>query len=108
MFAEYLSEPGSRLVTIGYGWLDEHITGVIKTGVRQNGLKLFVIDPVGGRKARQLNTLAAENRVGALAKTPLEETFERGLYGASSRGLSEIFGGNQREHGNLMRFVNCA
>ena len=100
-FEERLYQANTRLMVIGYGFRDAHINEVIMRAVNDRGTKMFVISPEGGDLARTLNqTHHATIRVG----THLEETFMRGLVGASRRPLTEIFGGDSIEHNKVMRY----
>ena len=103
-FERRLSEPNTRLMIIGYGFRDEHINAVIMSAVNQCGLKMFIVAPEGGDLARKINsTNAAAIRV----PTDIEETFERGLIGASRRSLSETFGSDTIEFNKVMRFFDA-
>ena len=91
----------ARLMVIGYGFRDEHINATLIKAVVDRGLKLFIVTPAGADQARQVNPSAG----GAIkARSELEDTFERGVIGASQRGLGEIFGGNSLELAKLRRF----
>jgi hypothetical protein len=70
--------------------------------VTGHGLKLFVVAPEGAGQARAVNP----TRGGFYARGTLDDAFERGLIGASRRGLAEIFGSNDNELAKLYRFVN--
>lgn len=91
----------ARLMVIGYGFRDEHINATLIKAIIHCGLKLFIVTPAGADQARQVNPSAG----GAIkAGSELEDAFERGVIGASQRGLSEIFGGNGLELAKLGRF----
>lgn len=99
-FEELLCQPSARLIVIGYGFRDEHINQALMRATNDHGLKMFVIAPEGGDLARSVNsTNKAAIRIG----TDLEETFERGLIGASRRSMREIFGGDSIEFNKVMR-----
>lgn len=103
IFEEYLSRPDARLMAIGYGFRDSHINDVIMRAVNDRGMRMFVIAPEGGDLARLANpTHNAAIRVG----TNLEDTFVRGLLGASRRPLRDIFGGDTIEFNKVMRFFD--
>ena len=100
-FERAMFEGDARLMVIGYGFRDEHINATLIKAVVRCGLKLFIVTPAGADQARQVNPSAG----GAIkARSALEDTFERGVIGASQRGLREIFGGNGLELAKLERF----
>jgi len=46
IFENVLSRDQCRLLTIGYGFGDEHINSILSKAVRDNGLKIYIISPV--------------------------------------------------------------
>ena len=94
-------ESGARLFVIGYSFKDNHINKAIIDGVRDSGLKFFVVDPLGSEVARRANPSH-----GGMIYSPneLDDTFTQGLMGASRRSLRDTFGGDPISHGNVMRF----
>ena len=66
--------------------------------------RLFVISPEGGDIAR---AVSPTNMSAIKNVTPPEETFVRGLMGASRRPLREIFGGDTIELNKVMRFFEA-
>ncbi len=101
-FEASLTEPGARLMIIGYGFRDPHINSSLIHAIREHGLKIFVIDPFGSEVAARLNPT-----VNAPIKGPptiLEEAFVEGLIGASRRSLREIFGNDSVEFAKILRF----
>jgi len=93
----------ARLMVIGYGFRDQHINDLIIRAVNHCGLKLFVVSPEGAGQARLVNRSAG----GAIhASDKLESAFERGVIGASRRGLKEIFGGRGAELAKLERYFS--
>ncbi|MDB0529326.1 SIR2 family protein [Ralstonia solanacearum] len=103
-FDAYLAQRDSRLMVIGYGFRDQHVNEAIARAVEQHGLKMFIVGPDGGDLARALNPT---NRTPIRVGTPLEETFERCLVGASRRSLSEIFGRDAIERNKVLRFFDA-
>lgn len=101
VFEEALMAGNARLMVIGYGFRDEHITAAIARGV-EKGLKLFIGAPEGVELARKLNPTRAPGHI--VAPTPLEGMIEESLIGASRRGLREIFGHDDAEYRKVMRF----
>jgi hypothetical protein len=101
-FEEYLCQPDTRLMVIGYGFRDAHVNEVIIRGVRDHGLKLYVIDPAGSDLAKRLNPTANAQIQGR--PTELEDAFAAGLIGASRRSLREIFGSDKVEFQKVKRF----
>ena len=103
LFENYLAQPNTRLLVIGYGFKDAHINRAITEAVEKAGLKIFIIDPAGADLAWKLNE--TRNRGTIAVGTPLEDLFKTSLLGASRRGLNEIFGGDSLEHAKVMRFI---
>ena len=100
-FEQNLCSGNARLMVIGYGFRDQHINDVIVRAINEHGLKLFVIAPEGAEIARAANP----SHGGAIyAPGPLDDALERGLAGASRRGLAEIFQGGS-ELAKLYRFL---
>ncbi len=100
-FREMLSEGDTRLFIIGYGFRDKHVNDAIVDAAIHCGLKFFVVDPYGSGIARRVNPSSGGT---IYAKGPLDEAFERGLIGASTRTLSETFGRDRISHEAVMRF----
>jgi len=100
-FEQALYAGDARLMVIGYGFRDRHINDVVIEAINERSLKLFVVSPAGADQAREVNPSK-----GAAICPPkdLDHAFERGLIGASRRGLPEIFGGNGLELAKLQRF----
>ncbi|MFP3553996.1 SIR2 family protein [Paraburkholderia sp. SIMBA_049] len=103
-FAYYVSRPGHRLMTIGYGFRDIHINDVIAKAVTENGLQLFVIAPEGSDAAANATLSSGDERGG---RTVVENAFRHGLIGASRRPLTEIFGERETlELKKIWRFLD--
>jgi hypothetical protein len=94
-FERRLSSPSTRLVIIGYGFHDTHITTAIRRMLSVPGPRLFVIDRFGV-------DVTDENR--KLPMRPVND-FLTIIGGASTRSLHEIFGGPSPDYTNLMRFL---
>jgi hypothetical protein len=103
LFEEMLSGPDSRLMVIGYGFRDDHITAAIDRAAGQ-GLKMFVIDPLGARIAYEMNDTRKRGQITQTSN--LETLLQRAVIGGSRRRLSEIFGHDETEHKKIMRFFN--
>lgn len=101
-FEKALFGPNSRLMVIGYGFRDEHINRSIIDAVSCHGLKIFNVSPFGSDHAREVNR---SNGAAIYSKEPLDEAFERGIIGASRRGLREVFDGNGLELEKFNRFI---
>jgi hypothetical protein len=97
-FERRLSEPATRLMTIGYGFREGHINDAIKRACRRSGLRLYIVDPRGtdAVRARPAAVGGGRNRD--------DPEFDDFICGASRRPLSVIFGGDAIEHAKLMRF----
>jgi hypothetical protein len=102
-FEKQLMAGETDLMIIGYGFRDPHITGLIMRAVRNHGLRFFIVDPDGAGIARKLNPTS---RASIYVKSELEEIFEVGLIGISSRPLSGTFGGDTAEYRKLDRFFS--
>jgi hypothetical protein len=59
-----LSRPDSRLLVIGYGFRDDHVTAAIDKAATQ-GLKMFVIDPLGARIGYEMNETRKRGQIAA-------------------------------------------
>jgi hypothetical protein len=101
-FEEHLTRPDARLMAIGYGFRDEHVTAAIDKAASR-GLKMFVIDPRGARIAYEMNEARKRGQIGA-GETELEQLLQRSLIGGSRRSLREIFTDDETEHSKVMRF----
>jgi hypothetical protein len=99
-FQEYLSQP-VRVMTIGYGFRDEHINRALIDAAKQKKLQLFVVDPLGDKAIAQGN----RSRGGAIyAREEIEEELEPVLIGYSSRLLRGTFDRDRAEHAKILRF----
>jgi hypothetical protein len=103
-FEDYLSRPNTRLMIIGYGFFDPHITDPIVKAV-ESGLKIFIIDHKGPDLAKSLNPTRLPGRI--IVPTPLETMFEHGLIGSSTRDLSSIFKDDIAEFNKVKRFFRA-
>jgi hypothetical protein len=84
LFEEMLSRPDSRLMVVGYGFRDDHVTAVIDRAAAQ-GLKMFVIDPLGARIAYEMNETRKRGQI--VATSNLELLLQRAVIGGSRRRL---------------------
>ena len=89
-----LSLPSARLVVIGYGFQDTHITTGIRRMISASG-RMFIIDPLGVDVTDENRNLTVR----------LPNDFLNIIDGASTRPLREIFGGPSADYANLMRFL---
>ena len=99
---QVLSQP-VKVMTIGYGFRDEHINRALMSAAEQKDLQLFVIDPLGAK------TIAQGNRSigGAIyAREEIEDVLEPVLIGFSARPLSRTFANDRAEHAKIMRFFD--
>jgi len=101
-FEKRLFSGSARLMVMGYGFRDGHINDLIIKAIRDHDLRMFNVSPEGADHARAVNP----TRGGIYAPNELDNAFERGLAGASRRGLAEIFGSNGNELAKLYRFVD--
>ena len=101
IFTEYLTQPDARLMVIGYGFRDEDVNTPLTQAI-EKGLRLFVVDPLGADVASTSNPVP---RAGIGYKpTPLEESLQRALIGASRRPLSSTFATDEVERQKIDRF----
>jgi hypothetical protein len=100
MFGHYLQRGDSRLMIIGYGFLDEHIYDQITKSVRHHGLKIFNVSPEGSDHAR----VACDRNRQAAKELP--DVFRLGLIGASRRPLSDTFAGDSIELNKILRYFD--
>jgi hypothetical protein len=101
VFSEYLAEPDTRLLIIGYGFRDEHINAALTQAI-DKGLKIFVIDQLGADVAAATNSLP-KSAIG-YKPTALEESLQKVLIGASRRPLSSTFASDEVERQKIERF----
>lgn len=104
-FEDDLNQANTRLMTIGYGFGDQHINHLIGSGVKQ-GLGIFNINPDGAEQAIKQNSTRGSGQISA--DTELETLFKKSIIGASRRSLREIFGEDTLEYSKVMRFLNQA
>lgn len=100
-FRERLREPGTRLMTIGYGFADEHINReIVAAAEADDTFGLFVVNP-SGRKA-----LRPRNDNGAIPQP--RQAIENVRYiGGSTRPLSTSFTNDELERAKLIRFFDA-
>ncbi|WP_197422244.1 SIR2 family protein [Burkholderia sp. MSMB1498] len=96
-FRARLREPGSRLMTIGYGFGDQHINNeIVEAANNDPTFGLFVVDPNGRKVLRP----RSEGQI-PLPPQPIEGVR---YIGGSTRPLRSTFTGDELERGKLMRF----
>lgn len=100
LFEQALLEPAARLMTIGYGFRDNHINDAIKLGLA-NGLKVFNISPQGTDAWVEIPN-GGPTTVGGKGKNYLEDA----LIGASRLPLPEGTAEGSAEYRKLMRFFD--
>lgn len=105
LFEAALCDPAAKLMVIGYGFGDSHITDAIEKGA-ERGLSMFLIDPLGSDLARERNRTRKQAVI--VDKTREERLFERCLVGCSRRSLREIFLGDMVEIGKVERFLESS
>lgn len=104
-FAEYITPPSTRVVVIGYGFGDDHINKVLRTGVEDNGLKMYVIDPLGAGLAYERNPIHKNQIIGPRF-TELETWFQKGLYSASTIPFRQLLIGESVDREVLLNFMS--
>lgn len=100
-FQRMLNEPDSHLMVIGYSFSDEHINNAIITAVI-NGLKLFIIDPLG------VDVLDKRSSRAQIPEpvTDMMRSMIPGITGASRRSILEILNGDKVENNKVMKFFD--
>jgi len=84
VFRSVCLAPGMRLLIVGYSFRDRHVNEIIAQGVRESGLKLFIIDP---KPPTQLRNQLVLGRYGDIWE---------GVHAYVSRPVSEAFGISKR------------
>lgn len=96
-FKKVLNEPGTHLMTIGYGYGDSHVNRLIVEGWEKSGLETFLVDPLG------LNVFVKDPENKMRFRSDLEQIK---ISGVSTRKLSDTFSGDHLEHEKLMDFFS--
>jgi hypothetical protein len=102
-FAQQALGGGTRATIIGYGFGDDHINAVLKEGVGDRGLQMYVIDPRGAAIAFEARPLK-EGQIGC-GPTEFEAWFQRGLYSASQMPLRHLLREESVDIGVLSDFL---
>jgi hypothetical protein len=90
-FSNCLCGEPSKVCVIGYGFRDTHINDVLLDAVNKQGMKFFLIDPLGADLYRSVNPT---EKAPIYCPGPVDQLFDKGLGGVSKRGLAETFGGS--------------
>jgi hypothetical protein len=99
-FREHLRERGNRLMTIGYGFGDQHINSeIVESANADPAFGLFVVDPNGRRVFRP----RPEGQIPA-GRLPIEDVR---YIGGSARPLRSTFTDDELERQKLMRFFDA-
>jgi len=98
-FERRLNEPNTRLMVIGYGFNDDHITSAIERAAAAGNLGVFVIDPWGEDAPDRW-----KHRTGAIKVAGPQNAIQAALIGASKLGLNQTFGGNTIERNAVLKF----
>jgi len=94
-FRDCLHSPNTRLMVIGYSFLDEHINEIIFSASKRAQLKMFIVNPKG---------LEVFNKH-PNAQIPVRDKMEDiPIIGISSRPLSTTFAGDELEYKKLTTF----
>lgn len=101
-FERRLNEPGTRLMIIGYGFGDGHITTAIERAAAAGGLETYIIDPWGSDAPDGMRGMQ-----NVIRPAPPVNAIQGSLIGASRSGLRIIFGGNLIERGRVLRFFDA-
>jgi hypothetical protein len=98
-FAQCLNQPDAKLMTIGYGFQDDHINDVIAQA-SVNGMRTFIVD-LAGRGVLEDRSPRMKD---AITKPVRWIKRDIKLAGDLRQPLSVIFRGDGFGHGELMRF----
>lgn len=93
--SRYLQIPDTRLMVIGYGFGDDHINRLLHETRARSRFRMFLVTPRGRA------VLESYTNRGLRYPNPLQDIR---LVGESMRSLSTTFGGDELEHGKLLRF----
>jgi hypothetical protein len=100
-FAKALTTPNTKLMIIGYSFNDGHINEAIQRAVKQGGLSVFIIDPLG------TDVLDKRNRNPFVPiQEPAREllkTVAPSIIGASRRSFLSTFSDYYVEYDKVMR-----
>jgi hypothetical protein len=97
-FRRYLEMPDPRIMVIGYGFRDQHISQMLLDARTKSGLRMFIVGPTG-RRVLNRQSPHATIRV----HDPLEEI---PIIGESFRPLTTTFNGDDLEHDDLLGFFH--
>ena len=54
LFEEVIYEGNKKMLIIGYGFRDEHVSNILLKGVQEHGLSLYVINPSDPEKFKDI------------------------------------------------------
>jgi hypothetical protein len=98
IFKEFLRQPNTRLMIIGYGFADEHINRLIEDSSQSNpSLGVYYVHPDGRDAIRR----GLQNKAVIQPIPPLNDV---PCIGESRRPLMTTFGGDALEYAKVMRF----
>ncbi|MGH7682647.1 MAG: hypothetical protein ACRENN_11765, partial [Candidatus Eiseniibacteriota bacterium] len=101
VFRDYITQPDTRLLVIGYGFRDSHINTILERAI-ERCLKVFIVDPNGAYAGDSSNLIPAGG-IGYQPTTTQQKLME-GLIGASRRPLSSTLSRDHVERQKLERF----
>ncbi|QOJ31425.1 MAG: SIR2 family protein [Gammaproteobacteria bacterium] len=95
---DYLHQPNTRLMIIGYGFADNHVNQLIESSSQANpSLSVYYVHPHGRDAIRR----GVQNRAVIQPIPPLADV---PCIGESRRPLTTTFGGDTLEYDKVMRF----
>jgi hypothetical protein len=99
-FRKALTQPGARLMVMGYSFSDEHINEAILIAAKEGSLKLFIVDPGG------INIIDKRGKSAAIPvpKEEFQEILKHRIIGISTRPISSTFNDDTVENARLARF----
>jgi hypothetical protein len=100
-FKHHLTGEQSRLMVMGYGFNDDHISEIIGSAADGGNLGLFIVDPLGPNVL-----LKGDPRAQIPEPEPLRDRLRHHVIGFSSRDLRGTFSGDEAERLKMMRFFN--
>jgi hypothetical protein len=98
-FRARLSQPGTKLMVVGYSFLDEHFNQTILDAYRVHGLQTHIVDPRGKDVLQPPGIEVAQIKW-------RRDIQDIKLIGETLTPLSTVFGGDVFAHGELLRFFD--
>ena len=98
-FRQHLSAGGTKLMAIGYSFLDAHINDILVEAAQNHGMKMHLVNPSG------LGVLDRYPPYAFKGPNPLEDI---PIIGVSTRPLTATFSTDELQRGSLTRFFQLS